>query len=173
MIKRTIFFCIFVVIIIAGIVQARTLGTTHASTSPISSAHNVLKKPIKQENFKPNQGEIVGIVSIPRLNSEFPIVEANEDMMRGASHNIDSSYPNEDGTIILTLLENAVVQRIHEIQVGDEIVFSLPYGNFTYQIKESYPDTDFESLKYDTESLILSTPDQLYTIVADRVKATN
>lgn len=154
---------------VAGIVQARSIDRIHASTNPLSSGYNVIKEGITQEEFAASAGEVIGILSIPRLNTELPIIEGEEGAVRGVSHKISSSYPNENGSIFLKLLESTVVKRLSEIQIGDEIVMNLPYGSFTYLIKQNYSITNTHC---ETECIILTTPDETITFFAEKVKAT-
>ncbi len=173
MIKRLISLSIITIIMVAGIVQVRSIDRIHANTNPLSSAYNVIKKDITQEKFSPSVGEVIGVLSIPRLNSELGITEGNEELGRGISHEVNSAFPSDNGLIILNLMESSVLNRASEIQNGDEIIINLPYGSFTYQVKESYPSSDFNPLNSNTECLILTIPDNSYTIYAERVKATN
>ncbi|QOR65497.1 hypothetical protein IM538_17025 [Cytobacillus suaedae] len=173
MIKRLIILSIITIIMVAGIVQVRSIDRIHASTNPLSSGYTVIKEGVSQEDFSPSVGDVIGILSIPRLNSETSIIEGNVELVGGITHQIDSSFPGENGSVVLNVLESSIVKRAKELQIGDEIVINLPYGSFTYQIKESHTMIDYKAFQSDTEHLILTTPDKSYTFIAEKVKATN
>src|SRR5690625_350748 len=49
----------------------------------------------ESKNFNPAQGETVGILSIPRLDSELPIIEGTheDELAQGVGHYGGTSYP--------------------------------------------------------------------------------
>ncbi|MEC0385757.1 class D sortase [Bacillus velezensis] len=117
----------------------------------------------KNESFQVKNGETVGILSIPKIDAELPIVEgtAAEDLSKGVGHYKGSSYPNENGQIVLSGHRDTVFRRIGELKHGDTLKLSLSYGEFEYKITDTKivdeNDTSVITLQHKEEELILTT----------------
>lgn len=117
----------------------------------------------KNESFQVKNGETVGILSIPKIDAELPIVEgtAAEDLSKGVGHYKGSSYPNENGQIVLSGHRDTVFRRTGEIKHGDTLKLSLSYGEFEYKITDTKivdeNDTSVITLQHKEEELILTT----------------
>ncbi|MDU0078232.1 class D sortase [Bacillus sp. IS1] len=117
----------------------------------------------KNESFQVKNGETVGILSIPKIDAELPIVEgtAAEDLSKGVGHYKGSSYPNENGQIVLSGHRDTVFRRTGELKHGDTLKLSLSYGEFEYKITDTKivdeDDTSVITLQHKEEELILTT----------------
>ncbi|HEO2443945.1 class D sortase [Bacillus subtilis] len=117
----------------------------------------------KNESFQVKNGETVGILSIPKIDAELPIVEgtAAEDLSKGVGHYKGSSYPNENGQIVLSGHRDTVFRRTGELKHGDTLKLSLSYGEFEYKITDTKivdeNDTSVITLQHKEEELILTT----------------
>ncbi|NTU26982.1 sortase [Bacillus tequilensis] len=113
--------------------------------------------------FKPETGQASGILEIPKINAELPIVEGTDadDLEKGVGHYKDSYYPDENGQIVLSGHRDTVFRRTGELERGDRLRILLPYGDFTYEIVNSKivdkDDTSIITLQHEQEELILTT----------------
>ncbi|WP_338787571.1 class D sortase [Metabacillus sp. FJAT-53654] len=123
------------------------------------------KEVYKEEDgtFKPPIGEAVGILQIPRLNADLPIVEGTDpdDLEKGVGHYKGSYYPDEKGQIVLSGHRDTVFRKAGELEIGDSLEIVLPYGNFEYEITETKivesDDLSIITLQNETEELLLTT----------------
>ncbi|MBE4907941.1 class D sortase [Bacillus luteolus] len=187
-------------LVVAGTYQYAQ--TENAQKSSLSEAYKVLKKgtvkhssteveqTVQKEEieFSPKQGDAVGILSIPRLNSELPIIEGTDEdeLARGVGHYKGTAYPGDKDQIVLSGHRDTVFRRMGELKIGDELVVTLPYGSFTYTIERTEvvdaDDTTIIKSTAPNEILVLSTcypfsyvgsAPERYIIYATPKKATN
>lgn len=117
----------------------------------------------KKERFQPPSGETVGILEIPKLKVELPIIEGTdvEDLEKGVGHYKGSYYPEENGQIILSGHRDTVFRGVGDLKIGDELIIGLPYGQFTYEITNTKivdkNDLSIITLHNNHEELILTT----------------
>ncbi|QHZ46004.1 class D sortase [Bacillus sp. NSP9.1] len=108
-------------------------------------------------------GEAVGILNIPRLKAELPIVEGTspDDLEKGVGHYKDSYYPKQNGQIVLSGHRDTVFRRTGELEIGDRLNIELPYGSFDYRITNmkivDKEDTSIITLQHEKEELLLTT----------------
>ena len=132
------------------------LGKTNFSEEKQTTSTN-------EQTFHTNKGETVGILEIPRLNAELPIVEGTDpdELEKGVGHYFDSAYPKQDNQIVLSGHRDTVFRGIGDVKVGDILTLKLPYGNFTYEMVSSkIVDADDTTVIKPTspdEELILTT----------------
>ncbi|MBO1512810.1 class D sortase [Metabacillus bambusae] len=118
---------------------------------------------VEDGTFKPPMGEAVGILQIPRLNADLPIVEGTDpdDLEKGVGHYKGSYYPDEKGQIVLSGHRDTVFRKAGELEIGDSLEIVLPYGNFEYEITETKivesDDLSIITLQNETEELLLTT----------------
>lgn len=120
------------------------------------------KKAIKKK-FDPEMGDTVGILAIPKIDAELPIVEGTdaEDLEKGVGHYKGSTYPEDNGQIVLSGHRDTVFRRTGELRDGDILKISFSYGQFNYKITHSKivdaEDTSIITLQKEKEELILTT----------------
>lgn len=121
------------------------------------------KNPIKKEGFAPTVGETVGILTIPSINADLPIIEGTDadELEKGVGHYGSSAYPQEKRQIILSGHRDTVFRRMGELQVGDQFIVKLPYGEFKYEFMDAKivdaDDTSVIKNTYPQEELLLTT----------------
>lgn len=135
--------------------------------------------------FAPVFGDVIGILEIPKLNGELPIVEGTspDDLEKGVGHYKGSYFPNENGQIVLSGHRDTVFRQIGELEIGDSLILRVPYGEFKYTIIDTKivdaDDTSIITLQNDYEELILTTcypftyvgdAPERYIIYAERAK---
>jgi sortase A len=113
--------------------------------SSLAEAYQTIKNPSQKPkfihgfSFEPDQGASVGILSIPKIDSELPIIEGTneEELERGVGHFKNSGYPLENKQIVLSGHRDTVFRKMGEIDIGDLFILKLPYGEFTYKIVDT------------------------------------
>lgn len=113
--------------------------------------------------FEPVNGEVSGLLEIPKISAELAIVEGTDpnDLEKGVGHYQGSFYPDENGQIVLSGHRDTVFRRAGELELGDILTVRMPYGNYHYEIVEtrivSADDTSIITLQDSEEELILTT----------------
>lgn len=89
--------------------------------------------------FDPEMGETVGILHIPKLESDLPIVEGTheDELDRGVGHYEGTAYPLQNEQIVLSGHRDTVFRRMGELEIGDKLIIKMEYGDFTYEITET------------------------------------
>lgn len=105
------------------------------------------------DTFFPEMGDTVGILEIPGINAELPIVEGTDpdDLEKGVGHYKGSAYPKQQDQIVLSGHRDTVFRKLGDVKVGDTFVVKLPYGEFTYEM------VDYKIVDADDTSIIKST----------------
>ncbi|MCY8519679.1 class D sortase [Bacillus atrophaeus] len=141
----------------------RSLEEAREVTSNDDSAGGAEVSQEKKADFKPNIGEASGILKIPKIKAELPIVEGTDadDLEKGVGHYKDSYYPEDNGQIVLSGHRDTVFRRTGELEKGDKLEILVSYGAFTYEIIGTKivdkDDTSIITLQHDREELILTT----------------
>src|SRR5690606_3224100 len=60
-----------------------------------------------------------------------------EELEKGVGHYKGTAFPSQDGQIVLSGHRDTVFRRLGELQIGDELVVQMPYGEFTYVIEDT------------------------------------
>lgn len=91
------------------------------------------------ETFDPKFGEIIGILSIPAIKAEIPIIEGTDedDLEKGVGHYKGTAYPTQKDQIVLSGHRDTVFRKIGELEIGDHLIFKTTYGEFTYEIEKT------------------------------------
>lgn len=91
------------------------------------------------ENYNPDMGETTGILHIPVLEADLPIIEGTheDELARGVGHYRGTAYPLQNEQIVLSGHRDTVFRRMGELEIGDHLVLKMDYGDFTYEIKET------------------------------------
>nr|WP_319942314.1 class D sortase [Neobacillus rhizosphaerae] len=111
----------------------------------------------------PSVGDIVGLLTIPKIKAELAIVEGTDpdDLEKGVGHYKGSYFPGDKGQIVLSGHRDTVFRRLGELEIGDSLMLQMPYGNFTYEITHTKivkaNDTSIITLQNNEEELIVST----------------
>ncbi|MCT2537237.1 class D sortase [Aquibacillus koreensis] len=124
---------------------------------------NLEKSKIAPEDFFPDTGDTVGILEIPSIDAELPIVEGTDpdDLEKGVGHYKGSAYPRQQDQIVLSGHRDTVFRSLGDLKVGDTFVMRLPYGDFTYEMVSSkIVDADDRTIIKSTapdEELVITT----------------
>lgn len=90
-------------------------------------------------NFDPVDGENVGMLHIPKLNANLPIIEGTheDELEKGVGHYRGTAYPLQNDQIVLSGHRDTVFRSMGELEIGDTLTIQLKYGDFTYEISET------------------------------------
>lgn len=115
-----------------------------------------------RQTFSPGLNDVIGILEIPRLNAELPIIEgADEEMLKkGVGHYNSSAYPLDNEQILLSGHRDTVFRNFDKLTLGDRFIVKLPYGTFEYEIKSTdIVDKDDTTVirSMGTEALVVTT----------------
>lgn len=118
---------------------------------------------VDESAFEPVVGEVVGLLSLPKIESELAIVEGTDpdELAKGVGHYKGSFFPGQGGQIVLSGHRDTVFKRVGELVLGDELVMKMPYGEASYEIVNTRivdaDDTSIITLQNQKEELILTT----------------
>lgn len=110
---------------------------------------------------QPQEGDVIGVLDIPRLKQELPIVHGTDedDLAKGVGHYATTALPDQNDQILLSGHRDTVFRRMGELEIGDELVVEMGYGTFTYKIYET------DIVDADDTTVIRSTaPDEILTL---------
>ncbi len=126
----------------------------------IESNRDVKREDI-DEPFQAETGEEVGILHIPKLESDLPIIEGTDEdeLAKGVGHYAGTAYPSENDQIVLSGHRDTVFRRMGELELGDLLTVQMPYGDFSYEIVETkIVDAD------DLTIIVPTAPDEVLTV---------
>ena len=116
-------------------------------------------------------GDPLGRIEIPAIETAQVIVEGAGDvsLRKGPGHFADTALPGEGTTVAIaghrtTYL--APFRRLDELDAGDRIVASMPYGRFDYEVTESMVVEPYEywvAGPTRSERLVLTTCHPLFS----------
>ncbi|MFJ5673094.1 class D sortase [Bacillus safensis] len=118
---------------------------------------------MSKKQFAPEVGKASGILTIPKLKADLPIVEGTDadDLAKGVGHYKGSYYPDQKGQIVLSGHRDTVFRRTGELNIGDQLKITVPYGEFVYEITHTkivdQRDTSIITLQNKKEELVLTT----------------
>jgi sortase A len=145
----------------AAIKKAKAIVSEPIPDTPKNTEDN--KSPTKPVIKKPKINDIIGLLLIPRLKAELPIVEGTglDDLRKGVGHYKGSYLPTQNGQIVLSGHRDTVFRHLGELKIGDSVKVQLHNGTFTYKITHTKivdsKDTSIITLQHNQEELILTT----------------
>src|SRR5699024_3254895 len=85
------------------------------------------------------EGDTIGILYIPRLDREIPIIEGTdeEELAQGVGHYAGTGFPGENRQILLSGHRDTVFCQFGELEDGDEFHVKMEHGTFIYEIRGS------------------------------------
>ncbi|KZE37873.1 sortase [Bhargavaea cecembensis] len=87
---------------------------------------------------RPNKGENIGELIIPKLEAKLPIYHgtAEEELAKGVGHFDGSVLPGENDNSVLSGHRDTVFRKLGEVGIGDLLVVQTSAGEFTYKVKK-------------------------------------
>ncbi len=85
----------------------------------------------------PQKGEVIGKMTIPRLNRQLPIIEGTgaAELRKGVGHYIGSVLPGMKNNSVLAGHRDSVFRGLGELEIGDTVTVETEAGSFTYRIQ--------------------------------------
>lgn len=82
------------------------------------------------------KGETIGLLSIPKLDRDLPIIEGvdEEELEMGVGHYTGTGYPLQNDQIILSGHRDTVFRNFNRLEIGDTFIVKMNYGSFEYEI---------------------------------------
>ncbi|MFD1336691.1 class D sortase [Oceanobacillus iheyensis] len=116
---------------------------------------------MKPIDFKTKTGEAFGTLEIPKLDKTLPIVAGTDpdSLERGVGHLDNSVLPSQGEQIVLSGHRDTVFRNFDQIEIGDQYIVHLPYGSYTYEIKETeiVPEDDTSVIRRMGEEVLVVT----------------
>ncbi|TXC93438.1 class D sortase [Metabacillus litoralis] len=87
---------------------------------------------------KPDKGEKIGEISIPKVDISVPIYEgtSEEELEKGAGHYSNSVMPGEDNNTVISGHRDTVFRKLKEVREHDVIKIETAKGIYTYRIEK-------------------------------------
>ncbi|MBP1914454.1 sortase A [Lederbergia galactosidilyticus] len=133
-------------------------------TSPVQKQEYSQEGELVNVDFQADQGDVIGILKIPSLDRELPIIAGveEEDLERGVGHYTGTSYPGQESQVVLSGHRDTVFRQFGELEIGDSFIVEMPYGSFEYTIRNSeiVPEDDLTVINpddYQEEMLTVTT----------------
>ncbi|MGD6802218.1 class D sortase [Rossellomorea aquimaris] len=134
-------------------------GALQEAKAQIVTKESQAKGELSSYSFQ--KGDIVGILDIPALDRELPIIEGTdeEELEKGVGHYSSTKLPNQQDRIFLAGHRDTVFKKMGELKEGDQLNVEMSNGTYTYEIYEMF------IVKEDDMSVVQSTnPDEILTL---------
>ncbi len=97
-------------------------------------------------------GDIIGILEIPKLNKQLPVIEGTDEseLEKGVGHYSTTKLPGQKDRIFLAGHRDTVFKKMGDLQIGDIILFQIDGLIHKYEI--------FETLIIDESNLSVLIP---------------
>lgn len=84
----------------------------------------------------PDEGDLIGTLSIPALDQSFPIIEGtgDDELKEGVGHFRQSVLPGIEDNCVLSGHRDTVFTRLGELKIGDQLIAETTAGRFAYEI---------------------------------------
>ncbi len=117
---------------------------------------------IDRKTFNPKPNDVIGVLQIPKLEAELPIIEGTDEEMlkKGVGHYSTSVFPSDGEQIVLSGHRDTVFRNFDKLAIRDRFIVKLPYGTFEYEItKTDIVDKDDTTVirSMGTEALVVTT----------------
>lgn len=153
--KRLVFLSLSVLFIGFGLWFSSTNAYTFLKgyllfkTGQVDVENNKVKSNLKASNKseeeqillypnRPEKGELIGELIIPKLKSQLPIYHGTdeEELEKGIGHFAKSVLPGEKDNSVLSGHRDTVFRKLGEVGKGDLLVVKTTAGEFTYKVKK-------------------------------------
>ena len=144
------------VLMVSGILLIADAGVTLAWQEPVSAflaerqqqqLEEALIDPppaaVKRIREKrPLPGDAIGEIIMPSLDKHYFVVEGTDtdNLRKGPGHYPDTPLPGERGTVAIAghrTTYGAPFRHIDDLERGQRIILSMPYGRFVYRVEKT------------------------------------
>ncbi|WP_245701168.1 class D sortase [Shouchella lonarensis] len=169
-------------LIIAGVISIAVFGylfiknEQQQKQSLAQAEENLSKNNAPEENFdiqsyKPEMYEAFATMDIPKLDKTLPIVEGTDAdaLDKGIGHLVDSVLPGQGEQIVMSGHRDTVFRQFDKIEIGDTFTINMPYGSYTYEIKETdiVSEDDTSVIREMGEEVLVVTTCYPFSFVGD------
>lgn len=118
---------------------------------------------LAKEKLEPfNKGDIMGKLFIPKMDAELPIVSGADkaNLKKGVGHVTETLLPLDGGQVVLSGHRDTTLKGIGVLEIGDKFVVQMSYGDFEYEIIETFvtnPNDLTVIVPHDEEILTVTT----------------
>ena len=165
-----IMFIILIAVIIFVLFGSRISMAISLINKVSIDTSNVVLKDVKLNSITkrlesyPEYGTKYGDLSIDSLDVDLPLYYGDtlSILRNGVGHSSGSYFPGEGGTIVcMAHNTRGYLYNLSDIEIGDTIVITTTYGEFTYEVEETRivqeTQVDAVSVSHGEEMLILYT----------------
>ena len=105
-------------------------------------------------------GEVIGIISIPKLDEIYPIVQGTDDkdLKKGVGHYVNSVMPGAKDNTVLAGHRDSVFSRLGRLIKGDLVIIKTRSGTFKYFV------TKTRIVMANDRTVIVPTPEATLTL---------
>jgi len=122
------------------------------------------------------EGDPIGRIEIPQIGADFVVVQGTDGatLRKGPGHYPDTTFPGLRGTVAVAghrTTYAAPFRRVDDLEQGDAIVLTMPYGRFEYAVQETKivpPSAVWVTRSVGYDRLVLSACHPLYS-AAERI----
>ncbi|WP_102273058.1 class D sortase [Cytobacillus massiliigabonensis] len=171
--KRLLLFASIIFILAGTLLISLSLSDLNHSEAETENALTEAKEKVRDKEggtilrknaiIQYEKGEVIGILEIPGLEAELPIIEGTheDELEKGVGHYAGSVFPGQEDQIVLSGHRDTVFRRLGELEIGDTLQIVMPYGKYSYKISQSQiveaNDTSIIQSTAPVETLIVST----------------
>ncbi|MED3655032.1 class D sortase [Heyndrickxia sporothermodurans] len=146
----------------------KILKSQHSQVLALQQARELtpikfLEKPGINRTTQSVDKHVLGILEVPTLNAELPIVEGttDEQLKKGVGHFSKSALPGGNDQIVLSGHRDTVFRRFGELKEGDPLIVTYQGEIFTYIVERTkVVDAEDRTIIHSTapkEELVLTT----------------
>lgn len=108
----------------------------------------------------PHVGDVIGSISIPRINKTIPIIEGTgaKELKMGVGHYVGSVLPGIRDNSVLAGHRETVFKDLGQLKIGDLITINSDWGVFVYEVHK------IRIVKADDKTVIVPTKDAILTL---------
>lgn len=174
------------VLIVSGLLLVCDAAVTVAWQEPISAfsagrqqaklEEKLEDPPPRVVRKRPLPGDAIGEIELPTLDRSYFVVEGTDadNLRKGPGHYPETPLPGQRGTVAIAghrTTHGAPFRTVDQLDRGDEIVLSMPYGRFSYRVQSTKivdPSDTWVKRRVGYNRLILSACHPLYS-AAERI----
>ena len=115
------------------------LGQYNAAREFENVSLTVARSTATPQRARPQPGDTVAKLMIPRLNAEVYVVEGTDaaDLRRGPGHMTGTAMPGEDGNCVIAGHRDTHFRILQQIHPGDAVILENGTGRFVYRVKHT------------------------------------
>ncbi len=108
---------------------------------------------------QPKIGDVIGSLSIPRLQRVIPIIEGTgaKELQMGVGHYVGSVLPGISDNSVLAGHRDSVFRNLGNVKLGDLLTVNTDYGTYVYEVhKIRIVDANDKTVIVPTVSAVLT-----------------